>query len=308
MTRIFHIALLGVLGLLCLGAPWTGALSVAWPGALTAAWPGGLSAGWTSGWPAALPAANRHVSPACDLSMRCPQAKPSQELSEPPQFPNYPRLTDYFYDFMVYPADMLEQGRSGYAICRFTVDTFGRAQDPVALESSEPACAQEVIRLIRTLPRGLPARDTADRRVESLYTVHVKFTPQRYHARLQAQEAWEKKKGQIFAPTESVPVFPGGDAACFQFLNDHLRYPPSYRGSGRKVRVICQFILNSYGEVTRVTVVRSSGLPPFDAEAVRVVSLLPRWKPAFVYAPHPHYIDCLYTLPVTFVDPGPPHP
>lgn len=268
---------------------------------------------WLLCFAAAIPVASMYALPASQKPQRPqkpekPQSKPAQTLSEPPQFPNYPQLARYFYDFMVYPADMLEHDREGYAICQFTVDTFGRAKDPVTLESSEPACAKEVIRLIRTLPRGLPARDTADRRVESLYTVHIQFSAQQYAARLETQAALEKEKGQIFAPTESVPVFPGGDAACLQFLNDHLRYPPSYLGSGRKVRVICQFILNSYGEVTRVKVLRGSGLPPFDAEAVRVVGLLPRWKPGFVYAPRPRYVDCLYTLPVTFVDPGLPQP
>lgn len=234
------------------------------------------------------------------------QSKRGGELSEPPRFPNYSELKYYFYHYMVYPAEMLADNRSGYAVCRFTVDTLGRAKDPVALESSEPACAKEAIRLIRALPRGLPARDTADRRVESLYTVRVDFCPQQYYKRLQDEEEW--KKGQIFAPTESLPIFPGGDQACKQFINDRLRYPPSYRGSGRKVRVICRFIINTYGEVTDVSLLRGSGLAPFDDEALRVVRLLPRWKPGYVYAPRPHYVDCTYTIPVLFVDPGEEEP
>ena len=234
------------------------------------------------------------------------QQKNPVELSEEPQFPGFADLEKYFYDKMEYPVDMLKANRRGYAVCQFTIDTMGMAKDAFTLDSSEPACEKEVKRLINTMSHWLPAYDKAGKRVECMYAVYVSFRPQRYYTRQKIREAWDKQmeENQIFVDYESMPEFPGGSAACLEFIRKHLQYPSSYIGSNKNVRVTCTFTINTYGELEDIEVVRGSNIPEFDEEALRVLRLMPRWKPAVGYYQQPCFMKCRYTVPVIFTDPG----
>ena len=101
-----------------------------------------------------------------------------------------------------------------------------------------------------------------------------------------------------------MPEFPGGSAACLEFISKHLQYPSSYIGSNKNVRVTCTFTINTYGELEDIEVVRGSNIPAFDEEALRVLRLMPRWKPAVGYYQQPRFMKCRYTVPVIFTDPG----
>ena len=58
----------------------------------------------------------------------------------------------------------------------------------------------------------------------------------------------------------------------------YLRYPSSCVDEGVQGRVLVDFIINEKGKVTDVKVARGAD-PRLDAEAVRVVSSSPDWKP-----------------------------
>lgn len=232
------------------------------------------------------------------------QQKNPVELSEEPQFPGFADLEKYFYDKMEYPVDMLKANRGGYAVCQFTIDTMGMAKDAFTLDSSEPACEKEVKRLINAMSHWLPAYDKAGKRVECMYAVYVSFRPQHHYTRQKIREAWDKQKEQLFVDYESMPEFPGGSAACLEFISKHLQYPSSYIGSNKNVRVTCTFTINTYGELEDIEVVRGSNIPAFDEEALRVLRLMPRWKPAVGYYQQPRFMKCRYTVPVIFTDPG----
>ena len=232
------------------------------------------------------------------------QQKNPVELSEEPQFPGFVDIEAYFYNKMEYPADMLKANRGGYAVCQFTIDTMGMVKDVFTLDSSEPACEKEVKRLINTMSHWLPAYDKAGKRVECMYAVYVSFRPQRYYTRQKIREAWDKQKEQLFVNYESVAEFPGGSAACLEFIRKHVQYPSSYIGSNKNVRVTCTYTINTYGELKDFEVIRSSNIPEFDEEALRVLRLMPRWKPATSCYQQPRFIECRYTIPVIFTDPG----
>ncbi len=81
-----------------------------------------------------------------------------------------------------------------------------------------------------------------------------------------------------FAVVEEKPIFPGGDAALLQFIRDNTRYPPIAKENGIQGRVFVQFVIDVNGKVTSVQIAR--GVDPYlDQEALRVVRLLPDWKP-----------------------------
>ena len=62
-------------------------------------------------------------------------------------------------------------------------------------------------------------------------------------------------------------------------------------------RVLCSFIIDKEGKVTEPHVVKSSGTQCLDDEAVRIVSLMPDWKPG---KDKGEPVNVLYTIPILF--------
>ena len=83
---------------------------------------------------------------------------------------------------------------------------------------------------------------------------------------------------EIFVVVEQQPEFPGGDAALLKWIADHTQYPPIAQENGIEGRVTCSFVVNTDGSVVDVVVVRPID-PSLDKEAVRVLKLLPKFKP-----------------------------
>lgn len=93
-----------------------------------------------------------------------------------------------------------------------------------------------------------------------------------------APEIEEELEPISFAIVEDKPIFPGGDAALMKFIGEKTKYPEIAKENGIQGRVFIQFVINKYGKVTRVQVAK--GVDPYlDAEALRVVKLLPNWSP-----------------------------
>jgi protein TonB len=100
----------------------------------------------------------------------------------------------------------------------------------------------------------------------------------------------------VFMVVESMPSFPGGDAALFKYLSDNIKYPVIAQESGIQGRVICQFVVNRDGSIVDIEVVRSVDRS-LDAEAVRVIQSMPKWTPG---KQRGKTVRVKYTLPVNF--------
>lgn len=91
-------------------------------------------------------------------------------------------------------------------------------------------------------------------------------------------EVEEEVEPIAFAVVEDKPIFPGGDAALMKFIADNTKYPEIAKENGIQGRVFIQFVIDKSGRVTRVSVAK--GVDPYlDAEAKRVVAMLPNWSP-----------------------------
>lgn len=100
----------------------------------------------------------------------------------------------------------------------------------------------------------------------------------------------------VFQVVESMPSFPGGDAALFKYLGDNIKYPVIAQESGIQGRVICQFVVNRDGSIVDIEVVRSVD-KSLDNEAIRVIERMPRWTPG---KQRGKTVRVKYTLPVNF--------
>ena len=112
------------------------------------------------------------------------------------------------------------------------------------------------------------------------------------HLLVQTEDASDK----IYDKVEELPAFPGGEVALMRFLSDNMKYPKVARESGIQGRVVVQFVVGSDGSICNAKVIR--GIDPYlDKEALRVVSVMPRWKPGMQKGKP---VSVQYTMPLMF--------
>jgi len=100
-----------------------------------------------------------------------------------------------------------------------------------------------------------------------------------------------------FQMVEERPTFQGGDANLFsKWVNQRLVYPEIAKENGVQGRVMLQFTVEKDGSITKVKVLRGVD-PSLDKEAVRVVSMSPKWKPG---KQRDRAVPVTYTFPVIF--------
>ena len=106
----------------------------------------------------------------------------------------------------------------------------------------------------------------------------------------------EPEEEEIFMVVEDQPEFPGGYAALNEFIRKNLKYPAICRENGIQGRVIVSFVVEKDGRIANPEVVK--GLhPSADKEAIRVVNLLPPWKPGKQRGKE---VRCKFTLPINY--------
>lgn len=103
-------------------------------------------------------------------------------------------------------------------------------------------------------------------------------------------------KDEAFAVVEQMPEFPGGMKELMSFLSKNIKYPKAAQENGIQGRVIVQFVVEKDGTPTEFKVMRSVD-PDLDAEALRVMKEMPKWKPGMQKG---QVVRVKYTLPVTF--------
>ena len=81
-----------------------------------------------------------------------------------------------------------------------------------------------------------------------------------------------------YEEVEEKPEYPGGMGELSKLLSSNLKYPLIPFENGIQGEVLVQFIVNKEGNVEEVAVFK--GVDPYlDAEALRVIKMMPKWKP-----------------------------
>ena len=98
------------------------------------------------------------------------------------------------------------------------------------------------------------------------------------------------------AMVEQKPEFPGGEAAMYKWLSDHINYPVAAAEEGVQGLVVVEFVVSKTGNVENVRVLRGRH-PALDKEATRLVKSMPKWQPG---RNNGQPVKVTYTLPITF--------
>lgn len=99
-----------------------------------------------------------------------------------------------------------------------------------------------------------------------------------------------------FRVVERLPEFPGGMTEFMKWLTKNLKYPESARRQNQQGTVVISFIVNTDGSTSEIKVVRPRH-PDLDREAVRVVRLMPKWKPG---EDHGKVCRTMISIPIVF--------
>ena len=111
-----------------------------------------------------------------------------------------------------------------------------------------------------------------------------------------AKEEDNNDAEDVVQTQENRPEFPVGVQALYKFLSSNLKYPSDAKKEEVQGRVICQFTVNKDGSISDIQVLRSV-YPSLDREAVRVISIMPRWEPGVQNGEKKR---CKFKLPITF--------
>jgi protein TonB len=96
--------------------------------------------------------------------------------------------------------------------------------------------------------------------------------------RVEVTEEVEEAEEEVFLVVEEDPEFPGGLDALSKFIADNIKYPQLAKENNITGRVFVSFVVEKDGRVGQVKILRDIG-GGCGNEAVRVVKMMPKWKP-----------------------------
>lgn len=100
----------------------------------------------------------------------------------------------------------------------------------------------------------------------------------------------------VLRTTDKLPEFPGGITEFMKWLTQNLRYPEKARSSKIQGKVVVSFIVNKDGSIASPKVQKSVD-PLLDREALRVIRMMPHWKPGIMDSKP---CRTMFAIPVVF--------
>jgi len=106
----------------------------------------------------------------------------------------------------------------------------------------------------------------------------------------------EEAPTEVFVVVEEMPSFPGGEQALMEFIYSHIEYPEIAKENNIQGRVVVRFCVTYKGTVDQVSIIKGVD-PSLDNEAIRVIKMLPTWKPG-KQGGKP--VNVWYSVPINF--------
>ena len=105
-----------------------------------------------------------------------------------------------------------------------------------------------------------------------------------------------QNSGKADKTIDKMPEYPGGQAAMTKFIIDNVKYPEAAKTAGIQGKVFVTFTVTKTGKLDKISVTQKVN-DLLDAEAIRVISLMPDWIPGEDKGVK---VDCEMTLPINF--------
>ncbi|MCU0421817.1 MAG: energy transducer TonB [Bacteroidia bacterium] len=191
----------------------------------------------------------------------------------------------------IYPLEAIKLRHEGIVDVHFIVAKDGKIREVKVIAGGKQTLEQEAARVIRLMPLWTPGR-IRNKPVDTYYSLSILFMLKDSTVKLftgeQTQPFIEPAVGQndlaiedksssmeVVNFAEQMPEFQGD---IYKFLSNNLKYPSKEVELGIEGKVVISFIVMSDGSIIEPKVIKSAG-KAFDTEALRVIMLMPNWKP-----------------------------
>lgn len=228
---------------------------------------------------AAIPYKKQEIVITDSLIEQSKDAKSNALFSEQEKLPEFPggeeALMEYLQKNIRY-SEIDSLANSKYTFVHFTIDHDGQVIKPKINHEIHPLVDSEILRVISSLPRWKPGM-LCNKTVQVRYNICFSFS-QSYGMELRVNDICILYPN-VYDEVPIAPEFPGGQRELMNFLALNIKGPSiGVAGNGVQGRTIIQFIVDKEGNILKPRVVR--GVDPYlDKEALRVINLMPKWKP-----------------------------
>ena len=223
-----------------------------------------------------------------------------------------PALMEYLSKNIKYPEAAMKKGIQGRGIVQFVVEKDGSITNVKILRGVDPELDKEAVRVVSAMPKWKPGTQRGEA-VRVRFTVPVMFRltedkiPVKYApienkinelvvVGYAPEGTTVPEEGTIFEVVEQMPEYPGGMPAMMEFISKNIKYPAAAQQAKIQGRVTIQFIENTEGNIINPRVLRSAD-PLLDAEAIRLTTIMPKWKPGMQRG---QAVNVKYTVPIMF--------
>ncbi len=103
-------------------------------------------------------------------------------------------------------------------------------------------------------------------------------------------------KSEVFTKVEVMPEYHGGMDALVKYLSENIVYPVSAKENDIEGKSIIKFVIDQDGSVIDAEIAKGFN-DDCDAEALRVVSTMPNWKPGQKDGKN---VKVSFSLPIAF--------
>ena len=167
-----------------------------------------------------------------------------------------------------------------------------QANAPVlaADEGAKPQASHHYVRRNsgRAVKKGAAQADTtaiymADSSGYALPEVSVTSTPSKtivcYAGGIPYVQRIVRNRNHVYLNPELSPRYKKGDEAMRQFIADNIRFTPTMSAACGQFKVKVACVVERNGRLSAMRVIQSAD-SLYDAEAIRVLKKMPRWRPA----------------------------
>lgn len=197
-----------------------------------------------------------------------------------------------------YPPILIKIKMEGELDLMFTVSKNGDVRNVEILKGFDPDADDEVLRVMRTMPKWTPASVKGDN-VDFALKLTVTFTltdslieEAKNQPKVQPEDSLSVVMPKDSLPPSEEPLittpildtlntepqFPGGKEAFEAYLKANMKYPKRAIEHRIEGRVIFNIEVSAEGEITKVWIFKGI-FPDCDEEAYYLIRKMPKWIP-----------------------------
>lgn len=230
-------------------------------------------------------------------------------VDEEPSFQGgFEAFNAFFSKNFRFPAALISGKEAGVVKVKFIVTKGGTVLEPKIQKGIGPESDEEMLRLFRMMPKWKPAQING-KAVDAYgnFTIDLTLKPDKPVDLIEIgmeeppMPFFESSprpinNDEVFKVVDQMPAFALGQAALLKYLEQNIMYPQIAKENGVEGMVIVRMIVERDGSLSNVHVIKGIGAG-CDEEALRVVNMMPKWKPGFQQG---QAVRVQFNLPIRF--------